>query len=483
MIKISFIVSPPIWPNLPPLGLAYLLSNIQKKIKNIEIKSEIIDINIELFNYLKKNNLYTEITKNWTMGDYKASNKILENFDNFKNSGFDIISSLREKVSDSDIIGFTIFSSNLNTSIYIATFLKKYSNKHNNNKKKHKENKNGKNLKLNNFYKHKKQLFIAGGPEITLSYLSETLNKFDIFDFLFVGESEETINIFLNNYISFLNKKNLIKSFFKSNRIYNGYIFKKQIDEINIPCYDKFELNKYIRKNALPILSSRGCIGKCKFCTEKLLYKHIKIRKPEYIFNEIKYYYNKYGIKWFTFYDSMINASLKTLKTWMKLIIKENIKIYWDAQILIRNDMDDETFKLIKESGNIDLFIGLESGSDTVLKKMGKFFNTNDAIMFFKKLNNYDIFFEISLIAGYPGETEDEFNQTLQFLEKYKNLINKIGQINKFILYDALDNSLKKIISSNRDYEKISNVRFEKLKNHIIKHGYKYTEKYIGNLM
>lgn len=491
MIKISFVLLPPVWPNLPPLGLTYLAGNIKNKIGSCKVKIDIIDLNIELYTFLKKNNMFYSLYKNWTIGDYKASEKILLKIDKIKESGFDIGKLIENKTQYSDVIGFSIFSSNLYISLYIAKHLKE---------------------KFKNSYN---KIFIAGGPEVTLSYISNDIDKLNLFDYLFIGESEKTINVFLENYFKAqcskktnihkdkLNLKPNTKSIetrnydifyinnlkitntnkIKNSKLINGLNFYENINNIKFPDYSKLDLKKYIRKKALPIFTSRGCIGKCKFCTERLLFEKIRIRNYENIIKEIEYFYKNFGIKWFTFYDSMINTNLNNFKSWMKLLIKKNIKIHWDAQILIRPEMDDETFALMKESGNINLFIGLESGSDGVLKKMGKYFNTEDAIIFFKKLNQYNLFFEISLITGFPGETEKEFEETLFFLKKNKHLIKKIAQINKFIPYKALDKKFINNIKNNIEYNKISEKRFNILKEHIKHLGYKYTEEYLGNLM
>ncbi len=129
----------------------------------------------------------------------------------------------------------------------------------------------------------------------------------------------------------------------------------------------------------------------------------------------------------------------------------------------------------IKTSGCYNLFIGLESGCDKTLKKMNKGFTIKDAMSFFKKLNSTGIFFGVSIITGYPGETEPDFMESLNFIIKNKSLIPKIEQINPFTYYDGINT--KK--TGNKDSLKRLDIFIETIKSH----GFKYTNAFIGNLI
>ncbi|MBI5207464.1 MAG: radical SAM protein [Candidatus Firestonebacteria bacterium] len=141
--------------------------------------------------------------------------------------------------------------------------------------------------------------------------------------------------------------------------------------------------------------------------------------------------------------------------------------------------MDRNIFDKIKKSGCYNLFIGLESGCNNTLKHMNKGFTKEEAQIFFQKLNDTGLFFGISLITGYPGETDEDFKESLDFVINNKNLIPKIEQINPFTYYDGT-NTLK-----SNDY-KINSVSLEKMNifiNEIKKNNFKYTNAFLGNLI
>jgi len=150
----------------------------------------------------------------------------------------------------------------------------------------------------------------------------------------------------------------------------------------------------------------------------------------------LSYFQKKFNTNWFIFQNSLINANLDYLENLYKLIIEKLPNIKFEAQIYIRGDMKLELFQLLKKAGCYNLFVGLESGSDTMLKIMRKRFDAQTAVIFFRNCRIAGLHFEISLIVGHPGENKVTINETKQFIIKNADLIPKIAQINPFIRYE-----------------------------------------------
>ncbi|MCX8058544.1 MAG: radical SAM protein [Spirochaetes bacterium] len=436
---------------MPPLGLSYISEILS--INNIE--HTIKDFNIFFYKKVDKN-----LQKKWTFYDFNSSKYFLKFY--LKEYEETIIDKIIYELQEFDIIGFSLFSTNRYISIKVINRIKEL---------------------------FEEKIIIGGGPDITLNFekykdlidipfFGDSIDNFDIFCKILIKEySNRSDNKFLSGNI----KKNDIVYFFRN--IINENKFNNILIDNIIPKFDRFDLNTYLRKNCLPIVFNLGCIGKCKFCTEKYLFK-VKTTSPESLIERILFYYFSYNKNWITFYDSMINISPCKLKEFLinfyNIQKGKKISFFWDAQFGIKPDVDKETINLFNKTGCINLFIGLESGSDRVLKKMKKLFNSSDAIEVFKRLNFYKIFFEISLIIGFPGETEQDFELTLKFLKENKKLIPKIAQINPFILYESLEGDFDKeeIIP-----DEVITERYKKLIDFIKKENFNFTEEYLGNLI
>ena len=427
--RILLTILPPFWPKMPPIGLGYL----QSFLETVGQKAQILDLN-NLFYRLSEDNLKRE----WLI----SCNVHLEEniFSIIKESFPKEYKETIEKLLDYDIIGFSCFKSNFKTTLQTAALLK--------------NRREG--IKI-----------ILGGPEITRQYfkggcrLNTKLG--DLADFLVMGEGERSLLRYLE-----VNTEKIAR-----------FEQLEDLSKLAFPKYQGLEFKDYPRKDALPLQFSRGCIRRCAFCSERLLYKGFRMRPVANLIEEIRYHREKSKINNFVFFDSMINANPAKLEELCDEIISNFGKINWEAQMAISIDCGDELFIKMKKSGCYNLFVGLESGSDNVLKKMKKGFNRQQAVAFFKKLKSAGLSFGISMIIGYPGETEADFQKSLDFVLSHRNLIPKIEQVNPFVYYEGTE------ADKNADYKlnKKSVERLEIFLREIKRNNFKYTNAFLGNLI
>ena len=426
-MKILLSILPPFWPKMPPLGIGHLQSLLISK----DVDCDILDLNNIFYNLSS-----VELKKSWLI----SCNTLFEKniLDMVQKNHSEEFARLLEKMLNYEIIGFSCFKSNMHSSVKLATLVKT----------------KNKNIKI-----------VFGGPEITRQFF-KTHGKFakDILglaDFIVAGEGEKS----LLDYIQKGPSKNRIASFCETDNL----------DKLPFPVYRGLDINSYPRKNSVSILFSKGCVRKCRFCSEALLYKKFRVRPVKNVIEEILYRRSKQKPEYFVFHDSMINGDLKKLEELCDRIIDKFGSIKWEAQIAIRNDMSGRLFEKIKKSGCYNLFVGLESGCDKTLKNMNKGFTAKDATGFFKKLNNAGLFFGISVILGYPGETESDFRESLDFIINNKSIIPKIEQVNPFTYYDGT--------GADKNPDKDSLKRLDVFIKAIKSHGLKHTNAFLGNLI
>lgn len=424
--KILLTITPPFWPKMPPIGLGY----IQGFLMANGINCSILDINNIFYNLSPY-----ELKRSWLI----SCNTLLEKniFDLIQEKYPGQFKRLLDQMLQYEIIGFSCFKSNMTSTLRLARLLKSIN----------------KGIKI-----------IFGGPEIMRQFF-KTSGRFtkdikDASDFIVIGEGEKGL-------LSYMASPQLDK--------FSSFSELEDLNRLPFPVYKGLDLNSYPRKKSIPILFSRGCIRKCRFCSERLLYKSFRLRSAGNVIEEIGYHVSRNKIEYFIFHDSLINGDLKKLEELCDNIIKNFGSIKWEAQIAIRNDMGHALLKKMKKSGCYNLFVGLESGSDRTLKNMNKGFTAGDAVTFFKKLNHSGLFFGVSIIIGYPGETESDFTESLDFIIQNKSLIPKIEQVNPFVYYDG--------ITAGKKADKDSSKRLEIFISGIKSHGFKYTNAFLGNLI
>jgi radical SAM superfamily enzyme YgiQ (UPF0313 family) len=97
--------------------------------------------------------------------------------------------------------------------------------------------------------------------------------------------------------------------------------------------------------------------------------------------------------------------------------------IFFKGNAKIMPQMDCEFLKKIRKAGFIEFRFGIESGSDNVLKLMGKPFSAKDAerVLFDCAKNGIENI--ITIILGFPGETEEDWEATISLIEKDESYV------------------------------------------------------------
>ena len=415
---VYIIQAPPSWLKTPPLSLIYLKNYLKTKGFN----AQIADLNIEIFKAL-----------NITLKQWLTLNQDFEEslFSLTKKTHPDILNDLYKKIEPAKFIGFSLTKRNAPFSFELAK-------------------------RIGQRFKNKQIIF--GGP---YALFLDQQNKLDNKNYWIIGEGEIPIAKILQG---------------RSLRAQKVFRFQeiKDLDALALYDFEPLDINSY--SSHLPLFSSRGCPYQCNFCSERKLIKTFRHHSPLYMIEQIKLLQNKYRINNFIFCDSFINYKKKWLEDFCRLALKNQLNIKWEAQIRIDKDFPAELAGLMKQAGCYNLFVGLESGSDKILKLMNKGFDTQSAIDFFKTLKKENLHFEISLILGYPGETEEDFEQTLRFIKENKNIIPKIAQANPFI--DYFSDSKEKTYPTKEAQERVD--RFRKF---IEKENIRYTKSFINNLV
>ncbi|MCR4315399.1 MAG: B12-binding domain-containing radical SAM protein [Planctomycetes bacterium] len=203
--------------------------------------------------------------------------------------------------------------------------------------------------------------------------------------------------------------------------------------DLPIPDFSEFDPRGRKYKVA-PILFSRGCVRRCTFCNDIKLWPKFRAHPSDHMTRQIRIAIERYAIRTFDFADLALNANPKALFEFASAIVDERLDIEWGANAIFRRDMSAEFLAALKKSGARCLIIGLESGSDRVVEAMAKGFDIDTAKMNLRLIKAAGIETHLNLVLGYPGETDEEFRETLVFLSENRELIDRISNINECYL-------------------------------------------------
>ncbi len=207
------------------------------------------------------------------------------------------------------------------------------------------------------------------------------------------------------------------------------------LDSLPFPSFKHYDLSLYTEGTkstdfTLPMLFSKGCTRKCTFCSDRVLSYPYRCRKPERVCQEMKFQIEKYANKCFRLNDLSFNANLIFLDKLCDCIIREGINVKWYGQAQVLPSTSKELFAKLKKAGCAQFSLGLESFSDHVLGLMKKGYSAKEASQFLKDSSEAGISNHIAIIVGYPGETDEDFQQTLRNIEINAPYIERICSLN-----------------------------------------------------
>jgi len=204
---------------------------------------------------------------------------------------------------------------------------------------------------------------------------------------------------------------------------------KEDLDVIPVPNWDDYNLSEYTIGNVsdtyMIVTGSKGCVRQCTFCDVASFWPKFLMRDPSNVAREIITNYQKTGIKLFKFTDNLINGSISGYRQMNQILaaeIPQTIQYEGYAIFRSKNQMPEQDFKLAAEAGCTRWAIGLESGSESVRNHMKKKFSNDDVAWSANMLYNYGIHQTWLLMVGYPTETEQDFEQTVDLLKQFAHM-------------------------------------------------------------
>jgi radical SAM superfamily enzyme YgiQ (UPF0313 family) len=105
-------------------------------------------------------------------------------------------------------------------------------------------------------------------------------------------------------------------------------------------------------------------------------------------------------------------------------IIRRNLNIHFSIQCRV-NDIDLETFTILKDAGLRRVFLGVESGSQTILDRFKKGVSVQDNINAIETLAKLDMYVSMGFIMFDEETTFDEVSENMDFIKKVKSLMPK----------------------------------------------------------
>lgn len=265
---------------------------------------------------------------------------------------------------------------------------------------------------------------ILGGPDVTYNTADYLENGAD---YIVIGEGEETM---LELVLSLEKNEN-------PNEI-DGLAFIgesgsevktkprvkiRDIDSLPLPNRDSIDITKYLSvwkehhgESALNISTQRGCPYTCKWCSTAVYGQSYRRRSPDKVVDELSILQEKYNPDTFWFVDDVFTVSHKWLDAFMDELESKSVKIKFEC-ISRADRMNEDVIAKLKQAGCFRVWIGAESGSQKIIDKMDRRVKVEDVRDMIIATRKAGIEAGTFIMLGYPGETQEDIEETLHHLK------------------------------------------------------------------
>ncbi len=275
---------------------------------------------------------------------------------------------------------------------------------------------------------------VVGGPHPSAAAV-DMMNRFGgELDYSFAGEAEVGLARLLSS----------IESGEKEFDSIPGLVWRKNgtvrsnpksvledLDSIAMPAWDLIGPENYPESQhgaffkqfpIAPIMITRGCPFQCTFCAGGVIAgKSVRRRSIDNVLKELTYLNKEHGIREFHVVDDNFTMDMAYAKEFLRRLKILNLGMTWAVPNGVRMDaLDEELLALMKETGLYIISLGIESGSDRVLKDMKKHLTLSKIRECVGMINKAGIDVSGFFILGFPGETVESIKDTIKFSRELK---------------------------------------------------------------
>jgi radical SAM superfamily enzyme YgiQ (UPF0313 family) len=284
---------------------------------------------------------------------------------------------------------------------------------------------------------------VAGG---VISSVSDLLLKSVGVDYIVHGEGEKTFPELVNaiehgksvseiSGISFLDKERIVRTAQREQI--------ERLDDIPMPHYELLDMEKYLepaekwfqryfsqdieafelmgdrakgKRFLFPIITARGCTHKCIFCYRH--HKGLRQHSVPYVISMMKHLHEKYQVDVFQINDELTTGNRQWIMEFCDSILNNRMDILLIVLSARVDTVDEEILMRLREAGCIMINYGYESGSNTILKEIRKGVTREQALKAGILTKEAGIKNIPEIIIGFPSETEETVNETIDFLKQ-----------------------------------------------------------------
>jgi len=260
---------------------------------------------------------------------------------------------------------------------------------------------------------------VGGGPQMSI-YAEDSLS-WECFDIAVIGDGEETLLELAERYESGSElegtpgtivrdaKGNLIKA--------PPRPLEKNINKYPMTAWDLQPLDRYhcltLPRPFATMVTTRGCPWHCGYCSQVYSEK-LRFRSIELVVDEMEHLVDTYGVKEIVFFDETFTIGRKRMRKFSEEVLRRGVKVNFNIRARV-DTVDREVLRGLKKAGLRSIHMGVEAGTDRVLKIMNKQITREQTERAFRICREEGVDTRGYFMVGYYDATPDDVNDMINF--------------------------------------------------------------------
>jgi anaerobic magnesium-protoporphyrin IX monomethyl ester cyclase len=199
----------------------------------------------------------------------------------------------------------------------------------------------------------------------------------------------------------------------------------RDLDALPLPAWDLIDMEAYLGQwerttgeRRAAVLTSRGCPFDCSWCSKPTFGRSFRQQSPERVIEELRALRQRYRVDYVRFCDDVFGISRPWIDRLLTLLEEERLGLQWEC--LARVDLlKPDLLHRMRSTGLARVYVGVESGSQKMLDLMNRGTRLAQVERTAAALRAEGIRQFWFLMLGYPGETLEDIEATLQLFRRF----------------------------------------------------------------
>lgn len=264
---------------------------------------------------------------------------------------------------------------------------------------------------------------VVGGPHVS-ALRERIIQDYPEVDYIVVGEGEGPLRSLME---ADGNPEGIAGLIYRDHErvVFSG--FQKDLldlDTLPLPAYHKIE--GFPQKYQLPIfnypktpntscISSRGCPYQCSYCDRSVFRRSFRYNSADYLYRHLQFLKDRFAVHHVNFYDDQFTFNRDRVVAFCQRMIDEPLGMTFNCAVRAEH-VDPELLALMKRAGCWMISLGIESGDPDLLAQHRQNADLDLMARTIRQIHRVGIRVKGLLMIGLPGETEQSFRRTMNYV-------------------------------------------------------------------